>query len=125
MITKKFVVLFTIIMLLINDAVLVGGYFYLNSHISEVETINETEAETAENNGPEIENETTTETYLETKNNDATEDNNGTISIDECFGTYHLKGYQTVDGNGELHSYTRVVMGCDCEDKDNDDESGE
>lgn len=123
MITKKFVVLFTIIMLLVNDIVLVGGYFYLNSHISEVETINETETETVENDIPETEDETVTENYLEDNDNDMTEDNNNIISIDECFGTYHLKGYQIVDGNGELHSYTRVVMGCDCEDKGNDESS--
>lgn len=123
MITKKFVVLFTIIMLLVNDIVLVGGYFYLNSHISEVETINEIEAETTENDGPETEDETVTENYLEDNDNDMTEDSNNIISIDECFGTYHLKGYQIVDGNGELHSYTRVVMGCDCEDKGNDESS--
>ena len=97
MATKKFVVLFTIIMLLINDAVLVGGYFYLNTNNSEVEIVNKPETD-------------------ESENDEETEDN--IINIDVCFGTYHLKGYQIIDDNGEPHGgYTKVVVGCDCEDK--------
>lgn len=103
MVTKKFVVLFTIIMLLINDAVLVGGYFYFNPNISEVEAVNKPATDEPENDG-------------------GTEDN--IINIDECFGTYHIKGYQIIDDNGEPHGgYTKVVMGCDCEDKASGDES--
>ena len=75
MVTKKFVVLFTIIMLLINDAVLVGGYFYFNPNISEVEAVNKPATDEPENDG-------------------GTEDN--IINIDECFGTYHIKGLQMI-----------------------------
>lgn len=116
MVTKKFVVLFTVIMLLINDAVLVGGYFYLNTNDSEIEIVNKPETDESENvNDTEAKSD-------ESENNGVTKDN--IINIDECFGTYHLKGYQIVDDNGEPHGgYTKVVIGCDCEDKDGEDGS--
>ena len=116
MASKKFVVLFTIIMLLINDAVLVGGYFYLNTNNSEVEIVNKPETDESENiNDMEAKSD-------ESENDEETEDN--IINIDECFGTYHLKGYQIIDDNGEPHGgYTKVVIGCDCEDEDSEDES--
>lgn len=118
MVTKKFVVLFTIIMLLINDAVLVGGYFYRNTNDSEVEIVNKPETDESENvNDTEAESD-------EPENDGGIEDN--IINIDECFGTYHIKGYQIIDDNGEPHGgYTKVVIGCDCEDKDSEDESAE
>lgn len=118
MVTKKFVVLFTIIMLLINDAVLVGGYFYFNPNISEVEAVNKPATDESENvNDTEADSD-------ESENDGVTEDN--IINIDECFGTYHIKGYQIIDDNGEPHGgYTKVVIGCDCEDKDSENGSAE
>lgn len=118
MVTKKFVVLFTIIMLLINDAVLVGGYFYFKPNISEVEAINTQTTDESENvNDAEAESD-------EPENDGGAEDN--IINIDECFGTYHIKGYQIIDDNGEPHGgYTKVVIGCDCEDKASEDEIAE
>ena len=94
----KKVILVTILMILVNDVVLVGGYFYAKTRLvtKEPEQIEETEEETeaaAEEEQP-----------------------SNYISIDECMGSYHMKGF-SIDGKTYLN---RVP--CDC-DKEEDEKS--
>ena len=92
----KKVILVTILMILVNDAVLVGGYFYAKTRLvaKEPEQIEETDV-----NATEVE-----------------EQPSNYISIDECMGSYHMKGF-SIDGKTYLN---RVP--CDC-DKDEDEKS--
>ena len=92
----KKVILVMVLMILVNDAVLVGGYFYAKTRLvaKEPEQIEETEeTEAAEEEQP-----------------------SNYISIDECMGSYHMKGF-SIDGKTYLN---RVP--CDC-DKDEDEKS--
>lgn len=91
----KKVILVMVLMILVNDAVLIGGYFYAKSRFvtEEPEQTEETEVATAEEEQP-----------------------SNYISIDECMGSYHMKGF-SIDGKTYLN---RVP--CDC-DKDEDEKS--
>ena len=92
----KKVILVMVLMILVNDAVLIGGYFYAKTRLvaKEPEQIEETEeTEAAEEEQP-----------------------SNYISIDECMGSYHMKGF-SIDGKTYLN---RVP--CDC-DKDEDEKS--
>lgn len=87
----KKLILVMVLMILVNDAVLIGGYFYAKSRLvteepEQTEEMEETEA--AEEEQP-----------------------SNYISIDECMGSYHMKGF-SIDGKTYLN---RVP--CDC-DKD-------
>ena len=93
----KKVILVMVLMILVNDAVLIGGYFYAKTRLvaKEPEQIEEAEEETeaAEEERP-----------------------SNYISIDECMGSYHMKGF-SIDGKTYLN---RVP--CDCDKEDEEDE---
>lgn len=92
----KKVILVMVLMILVNDAVLIGGYFYAKSHLAveEPEKVEETDVDATE----------------------VEEHPSNYISIDECMGSYHMKGF-SIDGKTYLN---RVP--CDC-DKDEDEKS--